>query len=74
MHVDPKNEIEQEMLEDIQREDCMLEIDLDDDIYSIGFNIFLRSDSPAKHERIIQKCIWAFLLQVVMLGLLAKNF
>lgn len=59
-----------EELRDIE----MLEIKLPEDIYSIGFIAFLRYDSPRRHERIIQKCMWTFLFQIFLLVLLAFNF
>ncbi len=52
----------------------MTEVSLDEDIYSIGLLTFLRSDSPKKLDRITQKCVFAFVTQMSLLGLmLVKN-
>ena len=52
----------------------MIEITLEEDIYSIGFVTFLRFDSPKRHERMVQKCIWTFVFQIVLLILLARHW
>lgn len=44
----------------MRREEDYTEIELEQDIYSIGFMTFIRSDSAKRLEKIVQKCMWTF--------------
>jgi hypothetical protein len=67
-------EEEEGILNEIKRDTTMHEVMLEPDIYCVGFITFLRSDSPKKLDRIVLKCIWTFVLQMLLLGLLIYGF
>ena len=68
------DEKEKQILEEIKRDDNMYEIELEHDIYSVGVLTFLRSNSPKKLEQIVFKCIWTFVIQMILLAALIYGF
>jgi hypothetical protein len=64
--------------EDILAEDIVdygkIYVDFDEDIYCIGFKTFLRTTNAKQLDRIVLKCIFAFVFQVLVVGLLMMNF
>lgn len=68
------HEDEEEILNELKRDTTMQEVMLEPDIYCMGFINFLRTDSPKKLDRIVLKCIWTFVLQMLLLGLLMYGF
>ena len=47
---------------------------LEKDIHSIGFLTFMQSDSPRRHQRMVQKAVFTFILQFLLLVLAANVF
>lgn len=74
LKVNPDNEFETELLEDITRDQEMKQVSIEEDIYSIGFISFIQSNSPKRLDRIVQKCVWTFVFQLLCCGLLIYNF
>ena len=68
------DELEDQILMELNRDKLMYEIELETDIYCVGFLTFLRSDSPKKLEEIIFKCIWTFAIQMILLASLIYGF
>ena len=68
------DELEEQILEELIRDKLMYEIELEPDIYCVGFLTFLRSNSPKKLEQIIFKCIWTFAIQMILLAALIYGF
>lgn len=54
----PGNELEENILDEMKREDEFYEVELEQDVYSVGYITFLKSDSPKKLDRIVLKCMW----------------
>ena len=52
----------------------MVELELEADIYCAGFLTVLRSDSPKQLQNILFKCIWTFVIQILLIGLLIYSF
>lgn len=48
-------------------------ITLEEDIYCIGFRTFLRTTNARQLDRIVLKCIFTFLFQVMVVGLMMMN-
>lgn len=74
INTDPNRKIEEKILEEMVRDDSMHEVQLEQDIYCIGFITFLKSESPKKLDRIVLKCIWTFIIQISLLCLLVYAF
>ena len=68
------DELEEQILKELIRQKLMYEIELEPDIYCVGFLTFLRSNSPKKLEQIIFKCIWTFVIQMILLTALIYSF
>lgn len=69
-----KEKMERTILDEIKRSDEFNEIELENDIYCIGFVTFLKADGPKRLNKVVQKCVWTFVFQLLLLGLLAYGF
>ena len=63
--------MEKKILDEIKRDDEYIEVELEHDIYSVGFITFLKADGPKRLNKIVEKCVWTFVFQLLLLGLLA---
>lgn len=52
----------------------MYEIRLDEDIYSIGYITFLKATNTKQLERIVMKCLFAFMVQALLSFLLINQY
>ena len=71
---DHKDNDERKLFEEIDRRDKMELVDLEDDIYCIGFIIFLRYEDNNVKDRVVMKAFIAFIFQVVLVLLMIKQF
>jgi hypothetical protein len=69
-----KDEEEEEILGEDEVDYGKIYVDFDEDIYCIGFKTFLRTTNAKQLDRIVLKCIFAFVFQVLVVGLLMMNF
>lgn len=54
--------------------DKFYEVELEKDVYSVGFLTFLKSNSPKKLDRVVLKCMWTAAFQCLLVGLLFYNY
>lgn len=47
--------------EDLMRQDFMVKIELEEDIYCIGFLVFLRSESSKLQGKVVLKAVFALI-------------
>jgi hypothetical protein len=66
-------DIEQEMYDEMAFDEQKIYISLDEDIYCIGFRTFLRTTNAKQLDRIVLKCIFTFIFQVMVVGLMMMN-
>lgn len=50
------------MMKELNQVETMYEVDMEKDIYSLGFSAFLHTHSPTKLNRIVLKCFWTAII------------
>lgn len=63
-----------EILDGILREQEFEEVELAEDIYCIGFLVFLTSDSPKQMSNVVLKCIFCLLIQVMIVLMMMTEY
>ena len=62
MHVSAENPDEFELLEEIGKEKSMQTINLEPDIYTMGYCLFLRAKNLNRLDNIVKKCVFTFIV------------
>ena len=74
IYCDPDNKAEQEILKAHKHSKNTVDFTLEKDIHSIAYLTFMQSDSPRRHQRMVQKAVMTFILQFLLLILAANVF
>ena len=52
----------------------MNDVTLENDIFTLGYCIFLQSGSMKRMDNIVKKCVFTFFIQISLFGLLLVGF
>lgn len=61
------------MFEEMTHDEEKINVILEEDIYCIGFRTFLRTSNARQLDRIVLKCVFTFIFQVMVVGLMMMN-
>ena len=56
------DELEDQILKELDRDKLRYEIELEKDIYCVGFLVFLTTDSPKLISNVVLKCIFCLII------------